>query len=209
MAEADSPQPSEQSRDPDVLARIGGWLFTRRTALPLPLAALILLVPAGTSPTLAVGVLIVAAGEGLRLWAVHNIGAISRTRTDRLGPLVTTGPFAFVRNPLYIGNVLIWSGFALAAQLVWMAPVVVVLLGLEYHAIVRWEERLLETRRGDEYRAYARSVPRWLPRFRAAERPGRGQPAAASSWRDTLFSERGTIVAIAAGFALLALKSRW
>jgi len=195
------------------VARLGGWLFTRRTALPLPVAVAILLIPAGNSPSAAVvivGVLIVAAGEALRLWGVHHIGAISRTRSDRLGPLVTTGPFALVRNPLYIGNILIWAGFAVAARIVWMAPVVAVLLGFEYHAIVRWEERLLETRRADDYRAYVRRVPRWVPRFGAIGRHVAAETGVSPYfWRDTMFSERGTIVAIAVGFALLAWKSRW
>ena len=44
-----------------------------------------------------------------------------------------------------------------------MVPVAVVLLGLEYHAIVRWEERLLESRLGERYRTYAARVPRWIP----------------------------------------------
>ena len=46
-----------------------------------------------------------AAGELIRLWGVHHIGAISRTRSQRLGPLVATGPFALIRNPLYVGNI--------------------------------------------------------------------------------------------------------
>ena len=48
----------------------------------------------------------------------------------------------------------------MAAQLAWLAPIIILVLGLEYHAIVRWEESLLESRRGDEYRAYAARVPR-------------------------------------------------
>ena len=87
--------------------------------------------------------LTVAAGEAVRLWAVHHIGAISRTRSDRLGPLIDSGPFAHVRNPLYLGNILLWLGFALSAHLLWLAPIVVMLLAFEYHAIVRWEETLL------------------------------------------------------------------
>src|SRR5947208_1061362 len=161
------PQSTEQ--DPDVLSRLGGWLFKHRTSIPLPFAAALLLLPTGSPPLFVstslawIGVPIAAAGELVRLWAVHHIGVISRTRSDRLGPLVDTGPFALVRNPLYVGNVLLWVGFALSARLVWLAPVIVVLLGLEYHAIVRWEETLLESRLGDAYRDYASRVPRWLP----------------------------------------------
>src|SRR5438445_82425 len=83
----------------------------------------------------------------------------TRSSSDRLGPLVASGPFARLRNPLYVGNIALWVGFALTARLVWLAPLVALLLGLEYHAIVRWEERLLETRLGDAYCDYASRVP--------------------------------------------------
>src|SRR5215471_1991113 len=85
--------------------KLGGWLFKHRTSLPLPIAAAILLVPSGETPgggvTILAGVALTAIGEALRLWGVHHIGAISRTRSDRLGPLIESGPFAYVRNPLY------------------------------------------------------------------------------------------------------------
>ena len=155
-----------------------------------------------------VGALIVAIGEAIRLWAVHHIGAISRTRSDRLGPLVSSGPFALIRNPLYVGNILLWTGFAVSAQLVWLAPVIAVLLALEYHAIVRWEEGLLAQRIGEPYVQYTARVPRWLPSLSSS--PGPAAPAGATfSWRETLFSERGTLIAIGAGFLLLWLKARF
>ncbi len=151
-----------------------------------------------------VGVVVTLLGEAIRLWGVHHIGAISRTRTDRLGPLIDTGPFALVRNPLYLGNIALWVGFALTARLAWMAPLIALLLGGEYHAIVKWEEQLLLSRLGDAYREYTTRVPRWLP---ASNREGRGEiSAVAFSWKETLFSERGTLVAIALGYVLLWLK---
>jgi protein-S-isoprenylcysteine O-methyltransferase Ste14 len=212
--------------EPDRLTRLGGWLFRRRTALPLPVAAAILTLRIGQAPPsstlIAAGIVITALGEAVRLWGVRHIGAVSRTRSDRLGPLVTTGPFAHVRNPLYLGNIALWIGFALTAQLVWLAAVAAVLLALEYHAIVRWEERLLEARVGDAYREYLSRVPRWVPRTADSGRTGlqRGQDpsptferAAISSesfsWRQTLFSERVTFVAIAVGYLLLWIKARF
>lgn len=111
-----------------------------------------------------------------------------------------------VRNPLYLGNILLWTGFAISARLVWMAPIIVVLLALEYHAIVRWEEGLLAERIGEPYRQYVARVPRWLPSFRAAAAPA---GAVTFSWRQTFFSERGTLIAIGAGFLLLWLKARF
>jgi protein-S-isoprenylcysteine O-methyltransferase Ste14 len=205
-----TPQPPLQQPIAGFVTRVGGWLFERRTLIPIPLAAPLLLLRIGEAPPsvalLACGAAVVAAGEIVRLWAVHHIGVISRTRSDRLGPLVATGPFAIVRNPLYLGNVALWVGFAVLARMLWMVPVIVVVLGFEYHAIVRWEEQLLESRLGDDYRAYAAQVPRWLPRSIAA-------PADASdashSWRHTFFSERGTLIAIFVASALLWIKARF
>ncbi len=120
---------------------------------------------------------------------------------------------------MYVGNILLWVGFALSARLVWLAPVVGVVLAAEYHAIVRWEEQLLTTRLGAAYREYAAQVPRWLPMFNRRERKERREQdfsaSSASSavksfsWKETLFSERGTFVAIALGYLLLWTKARF
>lgn len=187
--------------------RIGGWLFRHRTSLPIPLALPLLFIRTGEAKPAAAflicGVVLVAFGELIRVWGVHHIGAVSRTRSDRLGPLVVTGPFAVVRNPLYLGNIAIWVGFAIAARLLWMAPLILAVLATEYHAIVRWEEQLLEARLGKAYRAYAARVPRWVPSLGPTDRA----PAPRSnSWGDTLFSERGTLIAIAFGAVALWLK---
>jgi protein-S-isoprenylcysteine O-methyltransferase Ste14 len=214
----------------DTTTRLGGWLFRHRTSLPLPVAIAILTLRIGEAPPspflVTIGVGVTTAGELIRLWGVHHIGAISRTRSERLGPLVASGPFALVRNPLYVGNILLWVGFALAARLVWLAPAILVLLALEYHAIVRWEEALLESRLGEAYRDYAARVPRWLPGlFNRGDRKGRrdedplekelsaispSSPVTPQgfSLRATLFSERGTFIAIALGYLVLWLKLR-
>jgi protein-S-isoprenylcysteine O-methyltransferase Ste14 len=221
-----------QTLDSDsALVRAGGWLFQRRTSLPIPLALALLLLPASTQPGVwrwfAGGALIVFTGEAVRLWAVRHIGVVSRTRSDRLGPLISSGPFGYVRNPLYLGNMALWIGLAVSARLPWLVPVFFVLLAFEYHAIVRWEETLLESRRGNDYRNYVRRVPRWLPALRGSELAESGyaggapragatarpssEPTASSlppaySWRETFFSERGTLIAIAVGYLLLWAK---
>ena len=193
------------------MTRLGGWLFRHRTLIALPLVLAVVVIPAGeSSPTWllgATGVALTILGETIRLWAIRYIGAVSRTRSERLGPLIAAGPFAVVRNPLYIGNIVLWVGFVVAAQLLWLVPIAIALLALEYHAIVTWEEQLLEAHFGDEYRAYAERVPRWFPGGQRGER-GLRRSRVTFSWRDTLFSERGTLVAIAAGYLLLWLKLR-
>jgi protein-S-isoprenylcysteine O-methyltransferase Ste14 len=138
----------------------------------------------------AAAVLLVLAGEALRLWAVGHIGRRSRTREAGVGALVDVGPYARMRNPLYVGNLLIWSGFGLAG---WPTLLVVLpALVLHYNVIVRWEEGRLADTIGAPYRDYLQRVPRWVPT---------GAPRA-GAWdvREALRSERGT-------FAVLALLS--
>ena len=81
--------------EPDISTQLGGWFFRHRTALPLPVAAAILVLRIGQAPPspglLVAGISVTMAGELLRLWAVYYIGVISRTRSDRLGPLVAGG----------------------------------------------------------------------------------------------------------------------
>ena len=211
MSRPSTSEPQAAEQDAGTLVRLGGWLFRNRTALPLPIAAALLLIPPGETDVASTwlplaGLPIVVLGELIRLWGVHHIGAVSRTRSERLGPLIDSGPFAHVRNPLYIGNILLWLGFAVSARLPWLAPIVFALLAVEYHAIVRWEERLLETRIGLPYEQYLQRVPRWIPRL-SSQSPLGGH--AAFSWTQTLFSERGTLIAIGVGYLLLALKARF
>ena len=98
------------------------------------------------------------------------------------------------------------GGICNQRALVWLIPVFVVVLALEYHAIVQWEEQLLELRHGND-RAYAALVPRWVPSLRNGPSLKKGSGEVAS-WRDTLFSERGTLMAIGVGYFLLWTKSQ-
>ncbi len=187
-------------------APAGAWLFRYRSALPVPLALALLLVRAGqvTAPwVLVAGPLLVLAGEGIRLWGVRHIGTISRTRTTRYGPLITGGPYRIVRNPLYVGNWFLWTGFAVWSGLLWMIPVAWIVFAIHYRAIARWEGEFLRGIYRETYDAYARQVRAWVPRWPAR---AAGPPAARHPWRDVLFSERGTLIAAAAMALLLVVR---
>src|SRR3954469_14182085 len=184
----------------------GAWLFRYRSFLPIPLALILLFVRAGETDgaaMLALGGAIVAAGQALRLWAVRHIGTISRTRTTRYAPLMTAGPYAVVRNPLYVGNWLIWAGFAVWSGLLWMLPVAWVIFAVQYRAIARWEAAFIRSIYTTAYDSYARRVRAWVPGWPA---PSSGPTAPLHPWREVLFSERGTLLAVAVMSALLVVK---
>ena len=116
-----------------------------------------------------------------------------------------------MRNPLYLGNIALWAGFAVTAQLLWLVPAIVLLLAFEYHAIVRWEEQLLAARLGDAYRDVRRRVSRGGCRHVRSLDAGdaaSSQVPPRSRGAQTFFSERGTLIAIAVGFVLLCLKAQ-
>jgi len=77
--------------------------------------------------------------------------------------LAQSGPYAYVRNPLYLGSVVIALGFVVAARDLWIAVVLLLMLGLIYLPVIRSEEAYLRSR-FPQYESYARRVPRLLPR---------------------------------------------
>lgn len=77
--------------------------------------------------------------------------------------LVTTGPYGYMRNPLYVGNILILTGMCVCSKLIWLVPAVFVWSFLVYDLSVRWEENELYQKFGENYAEYKRNVGRWLP----------------------------------------------
>ena len=137
------------------------------------------------------------AGESLRLWAVGHIGPASRTRDDGTPRVVDAGPYGRLRNPLYVGNWLMWVGVGALSGLLW-AGVWAIWMAVQVHLIVLWEARNLTGGLGDAYAAYRERVPRWLPLG----------PGGASGWnvRVALASERSTLVAVVVVLALFGLR---
>lgn len=77
--------------------------------------------------------------------------------------LATTGPYAYSRNPLYLGSIIIAIGFAIAARDIWVAVGIVLLFTAIYVPVIHSEETFLRSRFAG-YAAYAQTVPRLLPR---------------------------------------------
>lgn len=86
--------------------------------------------------------------------------------------LTVTGPYAYTRNPLYLGSLMIAFGFALASRSLWIALALALLFLLIYVPVIRSEEEYLRSR-FPEFAAYCARVPRILPRLTPAY-PGQG-----------------------------------
>jgi protein-S-isoprenylcysteine O-methyltransferase Ste14 len=107
----------------------------------------------------ALGWPLVTAGAVAIAWAVRAAGDVD---VDEPTSLVQTGPYAWSRNPMYVGWTLIDLGVGLLANTAWI-PRLVLAVGLYTHlVVVRHEERVLVKRFGDAYREYCERVPRYL-----------------------------------------------
>lgn len=138
---------------------MGEWSqVARRIRVPLGFAFGILYfwLAHPTWRSLAVGAILIVPGLLIRALAS---GHVRKNET-----LVTTGPYAYTRNPLYLGSLLIGIGFAIAARSWWVGVLLIVMFFAIYLPVIRGEEKFLRETFPD-FEEYARQVPRMFPRF--------------------------------------------
>jgi len=105
----------------------------------------------------------------LRMWA-GSILTSQRMMAFKVqqDKLTISGPYLFVRNPIYLADLLAFCGFALCLKPI--AGLLPILLFLHYYQLVRYEEQVLMIKFGLKYQEYKLSVPRFFPNFRSAAR---------------------------------------
>jgi len=140
-----------------------------------------------------IGLCLVVMGESLRLLALRYIGKFSRTKKKKGRLLITDGPYAFMRNPLYCGNLLILLGFTVLSELVWLIPIVMTLFYIQYHCIVQWEEETLVEYFSQDAERYFQSVPRWLPKWQIMWNHLQRTSKTNYSWANILYREKSTL----------------
>ncbi|MBZ5687329.1 MAG: isoprenylcysteine carboxylmethyltransferase family protein [Acidobacteriia bacterium] len=95
------------------------------------------------------------------------IRALASGHVRKNEALATSGPYAYTRNPLYLGSLLIGIGFAVAARSWWVGALLVVMFFAIYVPVIRGEEKFLREK-FPEFEEYAQRVPRMLPRLTRA-----------------------------------------
>jgi protein-S-isoprenylcysteine O-methyltransferase Ste14 len=145
---------------------------------------------------------IIFVGALIRLWATKHIGRRMPWMKRKGKKLVRTGPYAIVRNPLYIGNIIIASGLSIFSELIWMIPILIFYLFILYHLVVLYEEKKLLVRWGDKYQAYLIEVPRWIPRLREFNKC----KAKGFKWIDSLRSELPSLLLLLFGIFVFFAK---
>lgn len=141
--------------------------FTRwRVRAGYPLAILFLYLASPTPLAIAIGAAIAGAGLVVRGAAAGHL--------RKLETLTTSGPYAWMRNPLYFGSALLAAGFAVAGHSPWAALVLIAYFGTFYPVVMKKEEGELRERYGAAFIEYAERVPLffpWPPRQGDSESP--------------------------------------
>ena len=111
-----------------------------------------------------VGGALLASGVILAIWGRRVMEGAGTNVNPRLPAtaVVSTGPFRLSRNPLYVALTLVYVGLALLANALWVLLFIVPVLVVMHYGVVRREERYLEAKFGDTYRAYRSRVRRYI-----------------------------------------------
>jgi protein-S-isoprenylcysteine O-methyltransferase Ste14 len=194
------------------LEKSGNWLFRRRSWLPatilVPVAVYILVIANRSviyfNYTWEIACILVSvAGELLRS---YTVGYVPRNTSGRnvieqmADELNTKGIYSVVRNPLYIGNFLMWLGPVMFLRSVWWVFVFVLAYWLYYERIIFAEEQYLRRKFGEAYDTWAFRVKAVIPSFRRYVRAD-----LPFSFRNVLKREHNSIANLFVVFALLDL----
>ena len=195
------------------LEKSGRLLFRWRSFTPVPLIAVAaVLIWRSRGPAspwwLAAGLALCIAGQALRAWVLGQVPDGTSGQNEKLiaTELNTHGPYAYTRNPLYLGNLGITLGLCLVAHDPLLLAIVAALFWLQYRAIIAAEEGFLRAQFGSQFDDYCARVPRFWPRLKS---PRTSRPW---DWRRALRKEHNPAAAwIALAIVLLALDhpKRW
>ena len=170
-----------------------------RVPLGFACAALFFLLAHARPETLTVGGLVALPGLALRAWATGHL-----RKNDALA---TTGPYAYTRNPLYLGSFVMGLGVTIAAGRLILGVVFAALFLGIYVPVMRVEAKTLGELFGKEYQDYAAKVPMFLPRvtaYRTSPVTVRFDPALYRRYR-----EDRTTIGLTLAWLLLAMKAYW
>ena len=174
------------------------WLKKVRR-VPVFLGAFLLVIFADPNPTgIVIGFLLIAIGESIRIWAAGHL--------QKNENLTVTGPYAHVKNPLYVGTILITAGFCIMADNVYLLAVATFAFCFHY---IPYKKRVegdrLKRIFGERYEDYDLKVPEYIPRWSP-------YPGERASWRFKCFienSEEGIFLILLAGIVLILSRPYW
>ncbi len=147
-----------------------GAFFVRwRVRLGYPLAVAVLFFARPNPRSILYGALVGILGLALRAWAAGYL--------HKQEILTVTGPYAYTRNPLYLGSAILALGVAVAAHSWVSAIIIAAYFAIFYSVVMRKEENELRLRHGANFDRYAAAVPLFFPSFPSAKMPRASQSA--------------------------------
>ena len=184
------------------------FFFKYRSYTPIPIGVMIVYFARPEILYVYIGVVLLCVGESIRIWSVSYAGGETRTRNVGATKLCSSGPYAFVRNPLYVGNMFMYVGivFIAGAANIWlMAATTLTFFIIQYSLIVALEEEKLEELFGQEYQIYKKKVPAVLPRIVRWRSPDNRHPKGIIK---SLRTEKRTIQNIFFVLLLIVLRTQ-
>ena len=140
---------------------IRNFFFKFRSFTPIPIGVAIIYFARPANAYLPLGIALLLGGELIRIWAVSYAGGETRTRNVGASTLCSSGPYAFVRNPLYAGNMLMYVGIVFvagAANTLLMAATTASFFLIQYSLIISLEEDTLNKLFKENYIDYKSRV---------------------------------------------------
>ncbi|MBI9077590.1 MAG: hypothetical protein JEZ02_19460 [Desulfatibacillum sp.] len=198
------------------MAQEGKWLFKRRGHLPLLLLVIVFLGlgqfkmpddPRWDQVWEIICLAIAFLGLAVRILTIGYIpkGTSGRgTSAIAAASLNTKGMYSVVRNPLYLGNALIWLGVSMLLRQWWVSLVFLMIFWVYYERIIYAEEEFLRDKFGDEFLDWAAKTPAFFPHFKNWEPPC--QPF---STRRVLRRDYSAFFAIIAAFTVMEFLCDW
>lgn len=179
------------------------FFFRNRSYTPVPLALAIIYYAEPGGALTVIGSALIIMGELIRLSGVRYAGGATRTRKVGAPALCTDGPYAYVRNPLYVGNIIIYAGiilFAGGGRVWFLLGLTLTFFFVQYGLIISLEEETLRGKFGVRYEAYVSLVPRLIPRISPWSGRSESEPI---PWRKTLRTERRSLQTLSASILLI------
>lgn len=193
------------------MEKTGNWLFKWRSYLPLFMILLILLALKDSRYSAAdqawdrtweiICLLVSFSGLGIRMVAAGYVPgntSIRGTKEQEADVLNTKGMYSLVRNPLYLGNFIIWFGISLLLRQWWFSLIVTLIFWVYYERIIFAEEEFLRQKFGDTFVQWAAQTPVFIPQLRKWQKPD--MPF---SWLTMLRREMSSFFAIIASFTFI------
>jgi len=172
-----------------------------RVRIGYPVALIYLVLARPTPLLLAIGAVVGAAGLAIRAWAAGHL--------RKHQALATTGPYAYTRNPLYFGSVILAAGFMVAGGSLWSGIVVAAYIAAFYPAVMKREESELRAHYGEKFSEYASTVPLFWP----ARKPARCDAGCAGAkFCGELYRrnrEYEAAIGFGVGIAILCARMLW